>query len=121
VERDALGLCRPGASGSILGTYKTIGVTDSDRIADVVPNSNLEHEKVNGFTGIFVCRSTHLLKSIAYGAAAEQGPKSIDYTMDIVRPYIRKVKTVPAYISQILEFGTEETLEQTRTYLNGHD
>jgi len=121
LEQDALGLCRPGTDAAVLGTYKTVGKVVHDAVTDLLPNPDMEENRKDGFTGLFVCRETKLLKAITYGVAQEKGVRQVDYAFDVVRPYIHKVRSVPCYLSKILEFGTEETLAQARSRIHGRD
>jgi len=120
VDSDMLSLCKPSKEPSVLGTYDSIAVVEEETIMDLVKNKDIKNIKENGFTGIAVCQNTMLLKSITYSAALSKRPdENVDYTFDIIREYILKVKTIACPLSKIFEFGAGDTLEKTRKYING--
>jgi hypothetical protein len=43
----------------------------------------------------------------------------LDYALDVIRNYIKAVRTVAIPVSRMFEFGTDESLARTRAYLNG--
>jgi NDP-sugar pyrophosphorylase family protein len=116
LDADALGLCRPDDPDSVLGTYWTVARVRDGLVTDLVVNPDPVGERRDGFTGIFVCRDTGLLRSIAAGAAARGTP---DYTLDLVLPYVRRAPTRALRLTRLLEFGTRETLLRTRERLHG--
>ena len=119
-DSDMLSLCKPSKEPSVLGTYDSIAVVEEETIMDLVKNKDIKNIKENGFTGIAVCQNTMLLKSITYSAALSKRPdENVDYTFDIIREYILKVKTIACPLSKIFEFGAGDTLEKTRKYING--
>lgn len=120
VDRDSLGVCRPGSGSAVLGQYKTVAVVEEGIVVDLLPNANLDQVVENGFTGIAVCHNTRLLKAIAYSAAAAKAEsEDVDYAFEIIHPYLHRVKVFVNPLAQILDFGTTETLAATRNYLNG--
>lgn len=124
VDHNALGLCTPDpthASYAVLGTYRTLGVVDEGLVNDIVPNADMENVRDCGFTGISVLHNTVLLKSIAYTASVTKlssGGDSIDFTMDVIREYVRRVPVQAVGLTHLLEFGTEETLKTLRGWLS---
>lgn len=114
VDQDGLAVCRARPGDSILGTYKTVAQVDEGVVLDLMENPDIENRRENGFTGIAICHNTLLLKSIVYGQASAHGTDHLDYAFSVIRPYIQKVRTLACPIQNILEFGTEETLQQTR-------
>lgn len=120
-ENDTICVCKPSDKPSILGTYKTITIAEEGNVINLIKNKNM-NKKENGFTGVFICHNTMLLKSIVYNAAISKDKSSeISYALDIVREYILKVKTHTHPISKIFEFGTDNTLKKTREYIDGID
>ena len=98
-----------------------MAVVDEGIVADLVENQHVQNCHDFGFTGIAICHNTVLLKSIVYSAAASNGGlENLEYALDIIRPYIKEVRTVACGLSKIYEFGTEDTLDRTRSYLNGN-
>ena len=116
LDADALGLCRPDDPHSVLGTYWTVARVRVGFVTDLVVNPDPAGAREDGFTGIFVCRDTALLRSIASDAAARG---IADYTLDVVLPYVKRVPTRALRLARLLEFGTRETLLQTRERLHG--
>lgn len=120
VDYDAIGICRPG-EGYVYGTYKTVAVVEEGVVLDLKENPEIELSRENGFTGITICHNTTLLKSIAYKAAvSKKNDEKIDYAFDIIRPYIKKARTIALPLKKMYEFGTEETLSKTRRYIRGN-
>jgi len=115
VDSDVLGVCKPNRE-SILGTYKTLVVSKDGIVTDIIKNVDMK-QKEGGFTGIAMCHNTILLKSIAYNAAIKS--ENIDYTFDIIKKYIQKIRTTACPLSKIIEFGESDTLEKARGYVNG--
>jgi hypothetical protein len=106
---------------AVIDTYKTVAVVDEGVVSDIVPNTDIEHVVENGFTGTAVFHNTILLKAIAYGGARGLAdPGDLDYTADVVRAYVKAVRTVASPMSSMFEFGTEESLARTRKYLDAH-
>lgn len=120
VEFDSICVCKPKKENFIYDTYKSLAVVDEGIVIDLVENEDLENNKENGFIGIGVFHDTKLLKSITYSKAVSlQGKANIDYSFDVVRNYIQKVRTEACLLSDIYEFGTEKTLKKTREVING--
>ncbi|MDP7417332.1 MAG: NTP transferase domain-containing protein, partial [Desulfobacterales bacterium] len=93
VDNDCIGVCKPGSSNFVFDTYKTVVVAEDGIVMDLVENEDLENNKENGFTGIGVFQDTKFLKSIVYSKAViKRAQDNVDYTMDIVRTYIQKVR-----------------------------
>jgi len=121
VDQDCLAISQVTPDSSVLDTYKTLAVVDEGVVADLVENEDVQNCRDNGFTGIAICHNTILLKSIVYSAAASNGGfENLDYALSIIRPYIRKVRTAACALSKVYEFGTEDTLARTRSYINGN-
>jgi len=121
VDQDCLAICQAAEESSVLGTYKTLAVVDEGIVADLVENQDVQNCHDSGFTGIAICHNTVLLKSIVYSAAASNGGfENLEYALDIIRPYIKKVRTVACALSKMYEFGTADTLGRTRSYINGN-
>jgi NDP-sugar pyrophosphorylase family protein len=119
VDMDAVVVCKPGNEDAVIDTYKTVAVVDEGVVCDIVPNADPQHILENGFTGTVVCHNSMLLKAIAYGQACHKSkPGDLDYTLDVIRDYIKTIRTIAAPVSHIFEFGTEESLARTRRYLN---
>ncbi len=118
VDNDILGVCRFNKS-SVLGEYTSLAVAEEGIVTDIVKNANPLKVKDMGFTGFTVCHNTLFLKMLAYQAAVSK--KHVDFTFDIIRKYITKIKTRAFPILEILEFGTADTLEKTRRILGGSD
>ena len=88
---------------------------------DLEENKDLEKVRENGFTGIMVCHNTMLLKSIVYSAAVSSSrSEEIDYAFDVIRPYLKKARTVALPLTKMFEFGTEDTLSKTRRHISGN-
>lgn len=120
VDSDILGVCKPIEDASILGTYKTLVVADEGVVVNVVRNEDPTKVKDMGFTGIAVFHNTLLLKMIAYHAAVSgNNAQNVDYTFDIIREYVLRIKTRGCPLSRIFEFGTEDTLKKIRRYFGG--
>ncbi len=119
VEYDGIGVCKPTEDQSVLGTYDTVAEIEEGFAVDLVKNKDRENVRENGFTGISICHNTKLLKSITYGAdVAKNDAEQLDYTLDIIRGYIKRVKTAAIPLSKLYEFGTDEILQETRRQLN---
>ena len=119
VDADTVVVCKPGTADAVIDTYKTVAVVDEGVVSDIIPNRDVDHVRENGFTGTAVCHNSILLKSIAYGKASTlPHPGDLDYTLDVIRTYVRTMRTVAAPVSSMFEFGTEESLARTRMYLN---
>jgi len=119
VDSDAVVICRPGMTDSVIDTYKTVAIIDEGVVSDIVPNSDLYRIRENGFTGTVVCHDSILLKAIAYSqASGKSNLGELDYTLDIVRNYVKTVRTQAVPVSNLFEFGTEDTLAKTRDYFN---
>lgn len=116
VDHDGLGLCM-AEGDSILGSYKTVGQVDQGVLTDLITNPEEGRRSEQGFTGIAICHDTLQLKAIAYQAAASKGLAQVDYAFDIIRPYIQRVRSVAVPLRQMYEFGTEDTLVETRDLL----
>jgi NDP-sugar pyrophosphorylase family protein len=120
VDYDSLGVCRPDANSQVLGQYKTVAVVEEGVVVDLVANPNIDEMTENGFTGIAVFHNTRLLKAITYGAATSKSEsEDVDFAFEIIRPYLQQMKVRANPLSQMLEFGTANTLAATRNYLNG--
>lgn len=120
VDRDALCVCRPSDGEFVYGTYATCAVVEEGTIVELVRNEDMENIKENGFTGVGIFHDTKLLKAIVYGQAADKGTESIDYALDLVNVYVRKVKTEAIPVFQLYEFGTDDTLKKTREIINAY-
>lgn len=120
VDADAIVVCRPGGESAVLDTYKTVAVIEEGVVTDLVLNQDRDNVKENGFTGIAIFHDTVLLKAIVYGAAArDSGNAALDYALDVVREYVTRVRTVAVSVSNLLEFGTKDTLTKTREHIHG--
>ena len=86
-------------------------------ITDVNPSQDLTKPRYGGFTGIAIFHNTLLLKSIAYKHAIEKQMK-IAYDFDIVKDYVKQVKTIPIPTNQMFEFGVPDMLKKIRDYAN---
>jgi GTP:adenosylcobinamide-phosphate guanylyltransferase len=118
IDTDTIGVCKPIIENyAVIDKYKTLAIIDNNIIIDIINNDDLDTVE-HGFTGIAVCHDTLLLKSITYNAASELGVNNIEYTIDIIRPYIAQKIAIPSYISRLFEFGTKNTLKKTRIYAN---
>ncbi len=119
VETDGLLICKPGAEHAVIDTYKTLAVVDEGVVTDLVVNSDRQQVKENGFTGIAVCHDTMLLKAIVYGIASENAHGiKLDYALDVIRRYVKQTRTLAIPVTQLFEFGTEETVRKTRGYMD---
>lgn len=119
VETNALVLCRPDDSEAVIDTYRHVALVEDGVVSDIVLNEQPDVVRENGFTGTAICHNTMLLKSIAYGrATATNSRDGIDYTLDVMRTYVREVRTMAAPVSQLFEFGTEQALASTRNYFD---
>ena len=107
-------------TGFVYGTYATLAVVEEGTVIELIKNEDMENIKENGFTGVGIFHDTKLLKAIVYRAAANGSAPSIDYALDLVNAYIRKVKTEACPISQLYEFGTDDTLKKTREIINAY-
>jgi NDP-sugar pyrophosphorylase family protein len=119
VESDALVVCKPGNADAVIDTYKTLALVEEGVVYDVVPNADPQRIRENGFTGTIICHNTILLKAIAYGQASNKSNLGeLDYTLDVIRNYVKTVRTMAVPVSGMFELGTEESLAKTRGYLN---
>jgi NDP-sugar pyrophosphorylase family protein len=119
VDGDAIVVCKPGKADAVIDTYKTVAMVEEGVVSDIVSNADPQTIRENGFTGTIICHNSILLKAIAYGqAAAKSNLGDLDYTLDIIRNYVKAVRTLAAPASSLFEFGTEESLAKTRSYLN---
>lgn len=114
VDHDAICVTKPPKAPYIVDQYpKGVAVIEEGIVADLIPNPNLKKPRYGGFNGMAVFQNTLVLKSIAYSEAVKKNGKPA-YDFDIVRSYIKKVKTVPIYVSKLYEFGTAEMLKKAR-------
>lgn len=119
VDADTVVVCNPGKADAVIDTYKTVVVVDEGVVSDIVPNTDLQGVRENGFTGTVICHNSILFKSIAYSqACAKADLRELDYTSDVIRSYVKAVRTIAAPVSSMFEFGTEESLAKTRMYLD---
>jgi NDP-sugar pyrophosphorylase family protein len=120
VDRDAVVICQPGNRDSVIDHYKTVASVEEGVVLDIAPNPDPQGVRENGFTGTFICHNTILLKAIAYSQASAKCKEGrLDYALDVIRNYIKAVRTVAIPVSRMFEFGTEESLARTRAYLDG--
>lgn len=108
VDMDALGVCGQSEK-SVIGTYRTIVDAEEGIVQNLNDNTDMS-VKEYGFTGVAVFHNTLLLKSIAYTIASEG---DIEYE-EVIRKYIKKIRTVAISFKKIYEFGIVDTLKQTR-------
>jgi hypothetical protein len=121
VDYDSIGVCRPGKDPCILGDYRTICLIDEGVVTGLKWNEDMTNVRENGCTGIVIFHDTKLLKAITYtAAAAKTEDDEVDYGFDVINPYVQKRKTLATPLSHLFEFGTNETLIETRRYLNGN-
>lgn len=114
VDSDALVVSKKPEPPYVVDPYpKGLPVIEEDIIVDLVPSQELDRERYGGFTGIGIFHNTLLLKSIAYNKAVEKN-LDVAYDFDIVKEYLKKVKTIPIYASKLYEFGTPEMLKKVR-------
>ena len=114
IDNDALCVSQAPKPPFVVDPYcKSIPVIEEGIITDLIPNPDLNKERYGGFNGIGIFHDTLLLKSIAYQKAKEKN-LNVAYDFDIVKEYIKKVKTTPIYISKMYEFGTPEMLKKVR-------
>lgn len=119
VDHDTLGVSQKPKPPYVVDPHpKGLAVVEDGVVVDLVENTNLDKVRYNGFTGLSICHNTLLLKAIAYSKAAKLNSKP-DYTFDIMKDYISKVKTVAHPLSRMFEFGTPEMLKKVRRYLSG--
>ena len=112
VDIDTLCVSVP-SSDSVLGTYHTT-IDSEDGIAIKLKHSDDLHLKKHGFIGLSVIHNTLLLKSIAYNLAYDG---NVVYE-DIVQGYIDKIRTSVTILKNVLEFGVEKSLKETRGVLD---
>ncbi|MDP2947197.1 MAG: hypothetical protein Q8N88_03710 [Nanoarchaeota archaeon] len=118
VESDGLCVSKKPDPPYIVDPYpKGLPVIENGIIADVIPNPNLNEKSYGGLNGMGIFHDTLLLKSIAYAKAKEKN-LDVAYDFDILKNYVKKVKTVPIYVSKLYEFGTPEMLKQIREKSN---
>jgi NDP-sugar pyrophosphorylase family protein len=113
VDNNAVCVCDENTD-SVLGNYKTIIEAEEGVALNILENYN--NDIKYGFTGIIICHDTILLKAITYSYAIGE---NIVYE-NIVKEYIDNVKTSVIKLEKIYDFGDQETLEKTRSILNGH-
>jgi NDP-sugar pyrophosphorylase family protein len=117
VDHDSLGVSQAPQPPYIVDSHpKGLVVVEGGVVMDLVPNPDLQKETYGGFTGLVICHNTTLLKTIAYMRSHEKDGKP-DYTFDIVKEYVDKVKTLALPLSRMFEFGTPEMLEKVRAYV----
>lgn len=118
VDKDALCITRKPESPYVVDSHpKGMPIIEEDVIIDLVQNQNLQEERYGGFSGIAIFHNTLLLKSIAYAKACDK-KLDVAYDFDIVSEYVKKVKTMPIYISKMYEFGTMDMLKKIREIKN---
>ena len=113
VESDALCICSPKKGDYVLDIYRNKSVIKNGFVVDLIRNKNLKDAK-EGFTGLGIFHNTLLLKAITYGMASKKTHDTVDYTSDIVKTYVSKVKTLALPIHQQYEFGSPENLERVK-------
>ncbi len=117
VDHDALGVSQKPSEPYVVDHHpKGLAVVDGGVVRDLVPNKDLSRETYGGFMGLSICHNTTLLKAIAYTKAHETEGEP-DYTFDIMKEYISKVKTLALPLSQMFEFGTPDMLKKVRDYI----
>lgn len=114
VDYDAICVsCKPKTPYVVDQYPKGVAMIEEEIVVDLAPNPNLKKPRYGGFNGMAVFQNTLELKAIAYNQAVKhQGCPAYDF--DIVREYIRKIKTIPNYVSKLYEFGTSEMLKASR-------
>jgi len=86
-------------------------------VKDINPSKDLSKPRYGGWPGIAIFHNTLLLKTIAYRHAIEKDLKvALDF--DIVKDYVKQVKTIPIPINHLFEFGVPEMLKKVRDYAN---
>lgn len=121
VDHDALGISQKPKPPYVVDPHpKGLAVVEEGIVVDLIENKRRDKIRYNGFTGLAICHNTMLLKAIVYNKAAKLNSKP-DYTFDIMKEYISKVKTVAHPLSCMFEFGTPEMLEKTRKYVSEKD
>jgi len=117
VDQDALGISQKPEPPYVVDSHpKGLAVVEEGVVIDLIENKNLEKPTYNGFIGLAICHDTLLLKAITYTKACQSSSKP-DYTFDIIRTYISKIKTLALPLSRMFEFGTPEMLEEVRKRL----
>ena len=114
VDNDSLCVTqKPGPPYIVDPFPKGLPVIEEGIITDVIPNPNLQEQRYDGLNGLGVFHDTLLLKSIAYQKAKEKN-LDVAYDFDILKEYVKKIKTIPIYVSKLFEFGTPEMLKKVR-------
>jgi hypothetical protein len=114
VDNDALCVSKKPDLQYVVDPHpKGIPVIEEEIIVDLVPNNNLEEERYGGWNGLGIFHDTLLLKSIAYAKAHEK-KLNATYDFDITKEYIKKIKTIPIYVSKMYELGTMGMLKKIR-------
>lgn len=124
VDNDALCVTQTPLLPYVADPYpKGLPVIEEGIVKDVIPNPDLQEERYGGLNGMGIFHDTLLLKSIAYQKAKERN-LDVAYDFDILKNYVKQVKTVPIYVSKLYEFGTPEMLKKVRekeNYANNGD
>ena len=117
VDHDALGISQRPKPPYVVDPHpKGLAVVEDGIVVNLVENKHLDRTIYGGFTGLAICHNTTLLKSIAYTKALETGFKP-DYTFDIIKTYISRIKTIALPLSRMFEFGTPIMLKKVRESL----
>ena len=118
VDNDALCVSKKPEGDYVVDSHpKGIPTIEEEVITDLAPNQDLLKDRYGGFTGIGIFHDTLFLKSIAYTKAYEK-KMDVAYDFDIIKEYIKKVKTMPIYVSKLYEFGTMDALKKIREIHN---
>jgi NDP-sugar pyrophosphorylase family protein len=121
VDFDSLGVCRSGTEPCILGEYKTVALIEEGVVLGLKMNEDMDRVRENGCTGIAVFHDTKLLKAITYSSASSRKEEEdVDYGFDVIQPYVQRRRTLATPLSRLFEFGTNDTLIETRRYFDGN-
>ena len=122
VDNDALCVTQaPDADHYIVDKFPK-GIPDISHgiVTDINPSKTLSTPGYGGWPGIGIFHNTLLLKAIAYKHAIDKDMKvALDF--DIVKDYVKQVKTTAHPINKLFEFGIPDMLKKVRDYANANN
>ncbi|MBI5332434.1 MAG: hypothetical protein HZB65_02590 [Candidatus Aenigmarchaeota archaeon] len=123
VDNDALCVTQAPDEGSpyIVDQFPK-GIPDISHgiVTDINPSKTLSTPGYGGWPGIGIFHNTLLFKAIAYRHAIDKDMK-IALDFDVVKDYVKQVKTIAHPVNKLFEFGVPEMLKKVREYANANN
>ncbi|MFH0837585.1 MAG: sugar phosphate nucleotidyltransferase [Candidatus Aenigmatarchaeota archaeon] len=122
VDNDALCVTQAPSDDHYIVDQFPKGIPDIDHgiVTDINPSKDLSTPIYGGWLGIGVFHNTLLLKALFYKHAIDKDMK-IALDFDVVKDYVKQVKTVAHPVNKMFEFGVPEMLKKVRDYANANN